>query len=660
MKGLSIPLTVCIGLMASAGCSVNVKGRERPVVMHERIQGALELLAETRTDEQGVAETRRESETTVFEERLNLRTRGNVYHPNLLLYDIALGLGLAQQDFTFDEGSGKTDAILDTYALTLQFLRAKAYPLTISVSKSDDLIAREFLGSLRSERESASVTFSLKLKDWPMTFQYSTSDTRQDSLSELERDFFARQSNRFKYTLDHEFSKYSHMRFEYDRDDISQESLGVTTDIIEDRYTLTHDLTFGKERQHRLDSFVSFIEQSGNFFFETLRWDERLRLQHTDDFATNYELRYADSKEDTFRNEETRLQAGFEHSLYESLFTTGNVFVSQSNLGDQGELSQDGGAISFNYQKKNPWGLLLSTYGASIVRTEQTGGGGTGIVTDEQHTATSLFPVQLNRTNIDVSSIRVKDAPGPGLLFQLGDDYTITEINGRVRLNIITVGGVIPPNFTEGQQFFVDYTFFIEPEREEKTVRQNFTIRERFKNGFSTYFRHQRQDEDITSTLTEITPDEFRINTFGAEYLKGGLSLVAEHSDEESTQIPSRSTRLEARYDWAVSSGTNVSVWASNHWLDFGEPDARDITRFDAGTEVFGRLTDRFSISGRIDYRNEEDSRFGPTEGFELISSLQYDYRLLSISTGVELDLLTRRNDEINSTYWFFRLVRSF
>ncbi|MEK7995544.1 MAG: hypothetical protein AAB403_17220, partial [Planctomycetota bacterium] len=224
----------------------------------------------------------------------------------------------------------------------------------------------------------------------------------------------------------------------------------------------------------------------------------------------------------------------------------------------------------------------------------------------------------------------------------------------------ITVGGAIPPNFTEGQEFFVDYNFFIEPQRQEDTLRQNFTVRERFENGFSVYYAHRRQNEDVSSTVTEITPDEYTINTVGTDYSNKGLFLQAEYSDEDSTQIPSTSRKLHGRYSWSVSSDTSASVQVLNHWLDFGAPDERDVVLFKTGTEIFSRLTDKYGVSARADYRDEDDTRFGSTRGFQFSSELQYNVRQLSIVTGVEFNTLERRNDEIDGSFLYFRLKRFF
>jgi hypothetical protein len=648
----------CLSAVFLAGCDVNVGGRQRPLLQHQKIQGEVELVAERRTDEQSTSGSKRESETTVLEERLRLKTDGDIYHPDFLFYNAMLGMGLAQQRINLDEEADRHSESLNDYNVFVELLRGKSYPATFYATKSQELISRQFLGALRTERLSRGATLSLRSADWPMTFQYTTSESDQDELTSQSADFFARDDDRFRYSASHNFGDLSRVSFDFDRTEVSQRSPGAFLETDTDRYTVLHDLIFGTDEQHRLDSFLNFVDQSGTFNFENLQVEERLKLQHLSNLLTNYKLRYADYKRDEVRNKETRGEAGFEHKLYESLVTTGNVFTSETDLDTQGDLTQHGGTGALSYRKNNLWGTLFSTYSASLTRSRQSGGAGTGVVIGESHTATELVPVELDRVNIDVSSIQVKN--DVGLLFQEGEDYTITERDGRVWLNIITVGGAVPPNFTEGQEFFVDYNFFIEPQRQEDTFRQNFTIRERFKNGLSVYYAHRRQDEETSSTVTEITPDEYTINTVGTDYSNKGLFLQAEYSDENSTQIPSTSRKLHGRYSWSVSSDTSASVGVSNQWLDFGAPDERDVVLFKAGTEVFSRLTDRYGVSARTDYRDEDDTRFGSTRGFQFSSELQYNVRQLSIVTGVEFNTLDRRNDEIDGSFLYFRLKRFF
>jgi hypothetical protein len=641
-----------------SGCHVTVRGQKRPLVKQQKIRGELETVVEHHADEQKMGASKRESDSDVFEERVRVKTTGDVYHPDFLNYNVMVGTGLTQQHVDSDDVSGWNTGRLDEYNVSAEILRSKPYSGMLNASKSEDLIARRFLGPLRADNQSEAASVSLRPESWPMTFQYSNSDTRQDGFSNLTPDFFARTDERFRYSLGHDFSKLSHLHFDFDRDRAHQESLGAEFDTDTDAYTLAHDYTFGGDEQHRLDSLFNYINQGGAFDFQSFRGQERLKLQHTSNLLTRYDVQYTELQRETLTSQQIRGQAGVEHRLFESLVTNLDGFVSQTDLGDQGAISQYGGILGLGYHKANPLGMLLGSYSANFTRSDQEAGVGKGIVVGESHTASGVIPVELDRANIDITTIRVRSVPGG--YFQQGDDYTLLQSDGRVFLTTFVVGGVAPPNFTEGQEFLVDYEFFIEPQRQEDTFRQSATVRERFKNGFSLFYAYRMQLEDVTSTAVKMTPDEYTVNTVGADYTYQGLFLLAEYSTEDSTLIPMNSTKLQGRYRRPIGPATTAGIGLMNQWLSFGAPDARDVRLFESTVDIFSRLTDAYSISASADYRDEDDTRFGVTRGYQLKTELGYLYRQFSATVGAELDLLERRGDEINSIFLYVRAVRRF
>ncbi len=657
-RALGILLSCGLSLIICGGCDVVVRDEKRPLIKHEKIRGEVETVVEHRADEQKAGENKRESVSDTFKERVRVGTSGDVYHPDLLSYDVTVGAGLAQEHFNSDDWNGWSTDTLTEYNASAEILRTKPYSATVNANKSQDLIARQFLGPLQADNKSESAAVFLRPESWPMSFQYSTSDTRQNGFSHLAPDFFERQEDRYRYSLGHDFSKLSHLYFDFDRTEAHQESLGAKIDTTTDTFNLSHDYTFGGDGQHRLDSLFNYIDQTGSFEFQDLRWEERLKLQHTPSLLSRYDVQYNDLERDTLSSKQIRGQAGIEHHLFESLVTTLDGFASGTDLGDDGNLLQYGGILGLSYKKLNPLGTLLGTYNANFTHSDQSGGLTKGVVVGEAHTASDVIPIELDHTNIDVTTIRVRTVGGS--YFQQGDDYTITQSNGRVFLTTLVVGGVVPPNFTVGQEFFVDYEYFLEPQRVEDTFRQSLTLRERFENGLSVYYGYRMQQQDITSTASQLVPDEYTVNTVGADYTNKGLFLGTEYSQEDSTVIPMHSTKVEGRYRWPIGPATSASLGAANHWLSFSAPDVRDVTLFESTAEIFSRLTDAYSISASANYRNEVDTVFGTTRGFQFRTELGYQYRQFSATVGGELDLLERRGDEINSLFLYLRAVRRF
>jgi hypothetical protein len=183
---------------------------------------------------------------------------------------------------------------------------------------------------------------------------------------------------------------------------------------------------------------------------------------------------------------------------------------------------------------------------------------------------------------------------------------------------------------------------------------------EEFNNGISIYYKHRRQDETVESNLTQVAPDEYRVNTLGARYSKKRLVLLAEQIKRDAPRLPSTTNRLRGSYTWDVDPDTRTTVYASKQWVDVGEPDNRDAALFTSGADVSTRLSDKYNITTGVDYRDEDDSKFGQTKGFGLNSELQYEYRMLNVATGFEFNILERNADKYDSFYWYLRLKRRF
>jgi hypothetical protein len=164
----------------------------------------------------------------------------------------------------------------------------------------------------------------------------------------------------------------------------------------------------------------------------------------------------------------------------------------------------------------------------------------------------------------------------------------------------------------------------------------------------------------MSSNIARITPDEFRANTLGAEYANKGLYIRAEYSKEDSTQIPSTSKWLQGNYNWAVDYDTRANIYLNQLWNDFEGTNPHDVKVFTAGGTLSRRLADMYDLVGGIDYRNERDSSFGDTEGFQFDLRLRGGYRQLTFNTGVKFDMLSHERDDRDSTLFYFRLKRMF
>jgi hypothetical protein len=636
-----------------SGCQVSVFGKKRPLVRRGPIHGSVEIEADQKIDENTSSGSTTKNTTTEMRELLRLETSGDVFHPNLLLFDAMVAFGLRQNRFDFDGETDSGTGDLNEYSFHGRLLEKKPYPISFYFDRFEDLIPRQFSSSLISVRENQGISLALRDENWPMSFSYTESHTDQQGQSNQDEDLYILDDNRFRYTLDHNFSELSRMQFEFDHREVSQERFSNFIDWTEERYNLRHMHFFDEQYRHQLNSNLFILDQTGDFQLEQTIWTEQLLLRHTRDFETFYNFVYSESEQSGSQNDQTRFEGGFAHHLYKSLDTTGRLYVSEENTDDI-QIDRTGGNLSFAYRKNNRWGQLSSSYSVGYDDLDQTGGSSLASVVDERHlfTVAGTLRIELDQLNIDPTSIIVWDSTRTKFYL----DYNVIQTNGITEIQVIPGGDI----FNDGDQVLsFDYDYLTEPERQQDTVTQVFTIRQMFTNGLSIYYEHGRRKESIDST-EPVTPDEYSTNTYGTDYTNRGLRLAAVYIDDNSTRNPSTRTSLTGSYFWLLDRDTSLSFYATGDWTDYETEEPYDITLFTAGAEYLTQLTRHYSLSSNIFFRDENDSRQGTTQGYDWKTELRYRYRQLSYVTGFELSFLDFLDTETDNARWYFRLKREF
>ena len=463
-------------LMATAGCTTNVGGKERPLIKAGRLQGEVELVAENRRDEDGTAGVENDYSARVFKEILCIRTDGDAYHPDFLSYRAMIGGGLTQFVFEQNDQKERRSGTLTEYDIGGEVLRKKRYPVTFHLDKSDNLIPRQFASSLRSKRRGAATSVAWRDPNWPMLLRYSESNTRQFDQSLADQDLFVIDDQRLTYALDHDFSDQSQASFDFQSNTVTQARGGIPLKRKEDIYTLNHGLTFGEQAVHRVDSFVDYLDQDGDAELQRLLWQERLRWHHSATLQSHYGLAYHQSRRPANDNRETRGEARLQHKLYQSLVTTGKAYFSTASFSQNADLKRGGGGVNLDYTKKNRWGVFVGRYGLDVQTLDQTGSQATVSVVDERHLfeVTGSLRIQLDRTNIDADSIVVLSSDR----IRVYSDYTISQTNGITEI-LVTPGGDIVGDGDQTLSF--DYDFLTEPQQKERAILHHVRIRERFR-----------------------------------------------------------------------------------------------------------------------------------------------------------------------------------
>lgn len=652
-----LSLLCLLGVLLVTGCQVSVGNQTRPLVRAAPIRGSVELDAYTNKDKQKTSNTDITNKSMEMRELLRLQTEGDIYHPNLLLYDAMVAFGLSQSRFNSDGEVFTDQSSVSEYHFGGRLFPVKPYPSSFYLDRNEDVVPRYFGSPLNIESESRGFTQSLDFENWPMTFSYNDYYTRQEGSGTSEdRDFFQIDEKTFNYTLQHDFSDLSKIGFEFDRRQVNQKRFNSDTDRQDDRFTVRHTHFFDEEKRYRFESYFDYLEQTKDFDLEQTLWTERLRIRHTERFETFYNLLYSESNRAESSNDRTRLEAGFLHRLYESLNTTGLLYTSENNDND---ITEDtwGGDLSFDYTKRNPWGRLQASYFVGYEDLDRSGGSVSTPVIDEPHPYTRAGSGRffLDNPNVQTPTIIIWDSSRTKFYIQ-GPDYTVREINGLTEIRIQPAGEI----FNDGDQILrIDYNYAPEGERQEESLTQVFTIRQVFYNGVGIYYEYHIRDQDITTNEPEFIPDEYVKNIFGIDYTKGGLLLEAEYRDEDTTRLPLTRKSLSGSYLWPLDPDTQLNVFASNDWIEYTE-ESNEIVQFTIGGGIYSRLSDRYSLVSNIVYRDEDDDQAGRTQGFDWSTELKYTFRQFSYTSGLQMSSLDHLDQETDNLFLYFRARRDF
>jgi hypothetical protein len=604
------------------------------------VGGYLEFVARQREQEQqskvGAGDTR--SKETFFEESIKLELEGYTYHPNLLEFTLGGLFGLLQQEFEDEFGdrqrtSSDSGTIVE-FDLNGHFFKKKNYPGTVFARRYRALEPRPFLPSVEVTTTNFGLNWQYVSEKTPTNLQFSHTDVKLDPLGGDEED--GRQKNTlFRFETGYHFSDQNALSFVYDRQAVEQQPFNLDYDS--DEVTLSHRLGFGDRHQHRLDSELNYFDQRGTFDIERVRWREILRLWHSDMLRSWYQLEVMDRTQGGLAGvppieERSYYLAGtLEHQLYESLVSQFLGFIQRQEFQSDFHIDRFGLQASFDYRKKNRWGVLLANYRVRFQREDRSGGEVRTEVVDERHTFRDPEPVTLANADPSIGSIVVTADDGI-TFYQLGRDYTVRAIGNRVELERVPTGRI-----PEGQTVQIDYVFTVGGGFRLDTFSNHFGIRQNFDFGLSPYYRVRCQDQTISPAgATGAVAEDITANIVGVEFRRGPIRLVAEYEDHDSNISPFEAIRLSGDYTHRFKFGATGVVKA--RWADFEyrEPNERQTRLFTIEGRYRHPITEHLTFEGMVLFRDEKDSLSGDDEGVDLDLSLEWLIRQTEVRVTYE------------------------
>lgn len=588
----------------------------------------------------GISDTR--SKETILEESLSLETKGYAFHPNVVEFGLGAVFGLVQEDFEDLIDGRKRDVSnsgdLLEFNIEAQILKKRSYPMTVFAQRRRGIVPRPFLPSLESTSTNYGLTWQYVSKKIPMSLHFSHTDAKLSPLfisGEAEEEG-RQKTTEFRLESDYHSSDYSTLSLIYEHKSVDEEPFALQYDA--DEVTLTHRVEMGDKHQHRLRSELNYLDQRGTTAIERVRWRENLRLKHSDSLQSEFRFEALDrSFQGRSRNvprveeRSLRLSGSLRHQLFLSQTMQLRMFAQKQEFEPDLDITRWGGQFNFNYRKTNRWGVLYANYGLRLERIDHTGADRANEAIDEVHTFRDPAPITLGNRNIIVSSITLR-ALDRVTFYQRGRDFTVRTIGNLVEIERTPTGRI-----ADGETVTVDYLFNLGGAFELDSLAHNFGIRQNFEFGLTPYYRFEWQDQTVSSAGDAgAIAEDITAHVVGVEYQKSALRLFAEHEDRESTINPFARLHLGASYTHRFKSGAEMSL--NTRWTDtsFDAPNSRDVKLLTVEGRHRHPITPTLTVEGSVLYREGEDSVVGDTDGVELLLSLEWFVRQMTVKISFE------------------------
>ncbi len=603
--------------------------------------------------------TTREQET-LYRGVVELETTGFVGHPNFINLKLFGALQLSYEDVessTANLFSSSTESIL-RYDVSAIILQRSNYPVTIYSRRDQTLVDRQFGGTLDNTVFENGIRASLRSDIAPTQLHIFRREQKQeDRLGGTEYDYT---QNTVELHGQVRPAEGQSLLWDYTFDDVN-ESTRSAGDNSFDRHDLlgSHTYDFGDARQHQLRSSAQMQSQSGRNELDRFRWDERLRLRHTKNFETRYDLVVDRNERPGSTQSLQRVSAGFRHQLYDSLVTTGQFDGSNLEFEEENFTSDDRSAnLDLEYTKRVPYGRLVATSGMRISRREEGERGTTILISDETRRFSVAGTILIDRRNVVVSSIFLTDAAGI-VVYQEGADFTVREFADRVEIRRV-LAGLIPPTGVVR----IDYEIGPEPGSTTDTQGWSASVRYRVDegplSGLSLFGRYFQQDQDRTGEgLLELPEDDIKDLTYGIEYDWWDITLLAEQRTRTGSLSSFGTVRLEGRYVRRFDQRGSMTLSVRYQDTDHSTEGFRTkITTFSGRWNQ--KLTDTLRLGVEVLWRDEQDSSGLDSSGFEQSIDLNWNYRQTTIYARFRNALLESEADDSNSQHFLLGVRREF
>lgn len=528
----------------------------------------LRFMAVQESDDYTFGDNKLNWDDRYLREKFSVYSKGSVYHPRFLQYDVSLGGLLRQENYSSSlvASTGWNNSPGVEYNARAYLLPEHTYNGELFAFRLEPLSRQRAATQLTNVETSKGAMFRYRNKPHFLNARYVENTISYASNSSETRTFYLGGT----YLKDFQNAKLFTLTGSYNYPRYSN-SLGLTghsneyllSGMIRNSW-LSFNSDLSKSNLHQDGSFSASLGSDQFSLLELLsahlpmnfRSDFRYRHQRNTNTSVNQD---ASPIEISSTVNETALTVA--HQLYESLDssytfrreTTGSTGGNSTNVGNYGYA---------NYTKRTGWGILQA--GVDLGRSDLDSSGQTAVV-NETHPAVSVpgsfllnQPQQVDPRSLQVF-LKSPLPPHETILLQENVHYTVFAGGNTFQVNVFS----LPPQFAvpETYDFFVTYsllsgTFKLQTD----TLGYRFSFD--FFNALTPYYDYSKTAQELLSGYFPGSLYDSTERTAGLVYRRGGLRLLGEYQTLDWPVSPYNATRFEARYSDSLTPTFSLSASA--------------------------------------------------------------------------------------------------
>ena len=579
-----------------------------------------------------------------LEETIGLHGSGTVFDERLFLFDIAGRWGLSQEWFTEtrpgpDSHQDPHGDLLE-YDLNFSLLPRGKLSATGYVQRLDSRIPRAFQPSLDRTRERYGGELFLRNPRLPMRLSFEHIWDELDSRTGNLFDDEQRGRDALRYEATWQIDQRHSLRLEYEYDDRREEYSGSATrfDTTRNYITLNHVLRFGDQGRSSWETLARFQDETGDLARDNAEVSTRLRLQHTDAWATNYAAQFL---RDSFQELSTRTwrwEAGLTHQMDDRLTSSLQLYGLRQNADGGSDFTEWGGLANIAFNHENKLGRFSSNLSYNHVATDTSDANRRGIVIAESLTFRDPLLAYLAHRDADLFSVVVTDADR-SRTYLPGRDYVAVRLGRYTALRRVATGQI-----ADRQTVLVSYTYQVFGDYDVARDRIDLRLQQAFNCGLAPYYAASIQNEDLDdSRFLSFRARNVNRHRIGATYRKKrwSLGLEYEYNDDAIDMYQAVHCNGDVVLWQSARHNLDAKGTLSRFWFDGSDNLAgHDTTLLDLGTSYRHLLAQNVEASASAMYRYEDDSLFGITHGVDLTGAVQLKIGYFSLRFEAEYDLL--------------------